>query len=51
MEHHPGISFFIDLEDEVELNRLAAALAEGGMVHMPAGNTASPLRGCRTALA
>ena len=34
----PGISFFIDLEDEVELNHLAAALAEGGMVHMPAGN-------------
>ncbi len=34
----PGISFFIDLEDEDELNRLAAALAEGGLVHMPAGN-------------
>ena len=34
----PGISFFIDLEGEAELNRLAAALAEGGMVHMPAGN-------------
>ena len=34
----PGISFFIDLEDEAEVNRLAAALAEGGLVHMPAGN-------------
>ena len=34
----PGISFFIDLEGEAELNRLAVALAEGGMVHMPAGN-------------
>ena len=34
----PGISFFIDLEGEAELNRLAAALAEGGMVHMSAGN-------------
>ena len=34
----PGISFFIDLEGEAELNRLAVALAEGGMAHMPAGN-------------
>lgn len=34
----PGISFFIDLEGESELNRLAAALAEGGLVHMPAGD-------------
>ena len=34
----PGISFFIDLEDEAEVNRLAGALAEGGLVHMPAGN-------------
>ena len=34
----PGISFFIDLEGEAELNRLAAALAEGGLVHMPAGD-------------
>lgn len=34
----PGISFFIDLEGESELNRLAAVLAEGGLVHMPAGN-------------
>ena len=34
----PGISFFINLEGEAELNRLAVALAEGGMVHMPAGN-------------
>ena len=29
---------FIDLEGEAELNRLAVALAEGGMVQMPAGN-------------
>ena len=34
----PGISFFIALDDEAELNRLAVALAEGGMVHMPAEN-------------
>lgn len=34
----PGISFFIDLEGESELNRLAAVLAEGGLVHMPAGD-------------
>ena len=34
----PGISFFIDLEDEAEVNRLAGALAEGGLVHMPAGD-------------
>ena len=34
----PGISFFIDVESEDELNDLANTLCVGGQVHMPAGN-------------
>jgi predicted 3-demethylubiquinone-9 3-methyltransferase (glyoxalase superfamily) len=31
----PSISFFVDLDSEEELRRIAAALQEGGKVYMP----------------
>lgn len=34
----PSFSFFIECEDEAELDRLAAALSEDGQVMMPAGD-------------
>lgn len=34
----PAISFFLDLEDAADLERLAAALSDEGKVHMPAGD-------------
>ena len=35
---NPGISFFIDLDQEEELHKLAEQLGTNGNVHMPAGD-------------
>ena len=34
----PGVSFFIETDDEDELRSLASSLSKGGNIHMPAGN-------------
>jgi predicted 3-demethylubiquinone-9 3-methyltransferase (glyoxalase superfamily) len=40
----PSISLFVDCADEAEIERLFAALAEGGRVHMPLDNYGLSLR-------
>ena len=34
----PGISFFIDIDDEDDLDALSKSLGEQGKIHMPADN-------------
>lgn len=40
----PSISLFVDCADEAEIERLFAALSEGGVVHMPLDNYGLSLR-------
>jgi len=40
----PSISLFVDCADEAEIERLFAALAEGGVVRMPLGSYGLSLR-------
>jgi predicted 3-demethylubiquinone-9 3-methyltransferase (glyoxalase superfamily) len=40
----PSVSLFVDCADEAEIERLFAALSEGGVVRMPLGNYGLSLR-------